>query len=262
MGLRREEDGESERSFVRKETGVAPPGNMTPRASGQTSVWSFITRTHDYPTQEEKQMTGEIPSTQEEGKPAGASSHTDDHGDALPWYRTQRHVRRLQARIGKATQEKRWGKLKARPRLFTHSLSGKALAVRRVTENQGKKTPGIDQVLWDTPEKKAQARRDLRHRGYHPQPLRRVSIPKSHGARRPLSMPTMKDRAMQALSLWALQPGAETLADPHSYGFRPQRCTADALVYCHILFSQKNGPNWALEGDRQSCCDKISHEWL
>lgn len=245
-----------------KEIGVAPPGNITLHESGQTSVWSFITRTHNYPTQEEKQMTVEITSTQEEGRPAGASSHTDDTWDGIQWYRTQRNVRRLQARIVRATQEKRWGKVKALQRLLTHSLSGKALAVRRVTENQGKHTPGVDKVLWDTPEKKAQAIRDLRQRGYHPQPLRRVYIPKSNGARRPLSIPTMKDRAMQALYLLALQPVAETLADPHSYGFRPERCTADALVYCHTLFSQKNGPKWALEGDIKSCFDKISHEWL
>src|SRR5258708_3323897 len=207
-------------------------------------------------------MTVETPSTQEEGRPAGASSHADDIWDGIQWYRTQRHVRRLQARIVKATQEKRWGKVKALQRLLTHSFSGKALAVRRVTENQGKKTPGVDKALWDTPEKKAQAIRDLRQRDYHPQPLKRVYIPKSNGARRPLSIPTMKDRAMQALYLLALQPVAETLADPHSYGFRPARCTADALVYCHTLFSQKNGPRWALEGDIKSCFDKISHDWL
>ncbi len=204
MELRIEEDGESERSLVMKEIGVAPSGNITPRESGQTSVWSFITRTHEEPTQEEKQMTVEIPSTKEEERPAGASSHADDHWDGILWYRTQRNVRRLQARIVKATQEKRWGKVKALQRLLTHSFSGKALAVRRVTENQGKKTPGVDKVLWDTPEKKTQAIRDVRQRGYHPQPLRRVYIPKSNGAQRPLSIPTMKDRAMQALYLLAL----------------------------------------------------------
>src|SRR5260221_4905944 len=207
-------------------------------------------------------MTVETPSTKEEEGTAGASSHSQQMWDGIPWYRTQCNVRRLQARIVKATQEKRWGKVKALQRLLSHWFSDKARAVRRVTETQGKKTSGVDKVLWDTPEKKAQAIRGLRQRGYHPQPLKRVYIPKSNGARRPISIPTMKDRAMQALYLLALQPVAETLADPHSYGFRPERCTADALVYCHILFSQKNGARWVLEGDIKSCFDKISHEWL
>src|SRR3989440_3435740 len=193
---------------------------------------------------------------------AGASFHgvTDWHD--IDWKSVSHTVRRLQARIVQATQEKRWGKVKALQRLLTHSFSAKALAVRRVTENQGKKTSGVDKVIWDTPEKKARAIHDLKPRGYHPQPLRRVYIPKSNGARRPLSIPTMKDRAMQALYLLALQPVSEVLADPHSYGFRPQRCTADALVYCHILFSQKRGAEWALERDIKSCFDNISHAWL
>ena len=198
----------------------------------------------------------------EEERLAGASFHDMLEWHGIQWYRTERNVRRLQARIVKATQEKRWGKVKALQRLLTHSFSGKALAVRRVTENQGKKTPGVDKVIWDTPEKKAQAIHDLKPRGYHPQPLRRVSIPKRNGPRRPLSIPTRKDRTMQALHLLALQPGAETLADPHSYGFRPERGTADALVYCHTLFSQKKGAEWVVEGDIKSCFDKISHDWL
>lgn len=166
-------------------------------------------------TQKEKQMAAEIASLDEE-ETAGASFHDAFEWHAIPWYRTERDVRRLQARIVKATQEKRWGKVKSLQRLLTHSFSGKALAVRRVTENQGKKTPGVDRVIWDTPEKKAQAIHDLKPRGYRPQPLRRVYIPKSNGGRRPLSIPTMKDRAMQALYWLALQPVAETLADPHS----------------------------------------------
>ena len=215
-------------------------------------------------TQKEKQMAAETTASEatEEDTPAGASFHDMLEWHGIQWYRTERNVRRLQARIVQATQEKRWGKVKALQRLLTHSFSGKALAVRRVTENQGKKTPGVDKVLWDTPEKKAQAIHNLKPRGYHPQPLRRVYIPKSNGAQRPLSIPTMKDRAMQALYLLALQPVAETLADPHSYGFRPQRCTADALVYCHTLLSQKRGAEWVLEGDIKSCFDKISHDWL
>jgi len=98
-------------------------------------------------------------------------------------------VRRLQARIVKATKEKRWGKVKALQRLLTHSFSGKALAVRRVTENQGKNTPGVDKVTWNTPQKKLNAIYSLRQRDYRPQPLRRIYIPKKNGKKRPLGIP-------------------------------------------------------------------------
>src|SRR5256714_7898192 len=192
----------------------------------------------------------------------GAPFHGVTDWHAIDWKSANHTVRRLQARIVKATQEKRWGKVKALQRLLTHSFSGKALAVRRVTENQGKKTPGVDKVLWDTPEKKTQAIRDVRQRGYHPQPLRRVYIPKSNGAQRPLSIPTMKDRAMQALYLLALQPVAETTADPNSYGFRTARSAADAIEACFIALCQNDRAEWILEGDIRSCFDKISHAWL
>src|SRR5260370_41185766 len=104
----------------------------------------------------------------------------------------------------KATQEKRWNKVKALQRLLTHSFSGKALAVRRVTENQGKNTPGVDQITWNTPQKKMNAVYSLRQRDYHPQPLRRIYIPKKNGKKRGLGIPCMKCRAMQALYLLAL----------------------------------------------------------
>src|ERR1700682_2475051 len=207
-------------------------------------------------------MTVETPSTKEEGRPAGASPHIDDHWDGILWYRTQRNVRRLQARIVKATKEKRWGKVKALQRLLTHSFSGKALAVRRVTENQGKNTPGVDKVRWNTPQKKINAVYSLRQRDYHPQPLRRIYIPKKNGKKRPLGIPVMKCRAMQALYLLALDPIAETTADPNSYGFRTERSTADAIEQCHIVLSNRGGATWIFEGDIKSCFDRISHEWL
>ena len=169
---------------------------------------------------------------------------------------------RLQARIVKAIQEGRWGKVKALQYLLTHSFSGKALAIRRVTENQGKGTPGVDREIWDTPEKKATALQALRQRGYNPQPLRRVYIPKKNGKMRPLGIPTMRDRAMQALYLQALDPIAETMADPNSYGFRKERSTADAIEQCHIVLSNRGGARWIFEGDIKSCFDRISHEWL
>jgi len=119
---------------------------------------------------------------------AGAASHGQDWHQ-IDWYQVQRDVRRLQRRIVKARQEGRDGKVKALQHLLTHSFSGKALAVRRVTENQGKRTPGVDGVTWDTPEQKAAAIGALRQRGYQPRPLRRTYIPKANGKMRPLGIP-------------------------------------------------------------------------
>ena len=146
--------------------------------------------------------------------------------------------------------------------MLTHSFSGKALAVRKVTENQGKRTPGLDGEIWDTPKKKAVAISRLKRQGYKPRPLRRVYIPKSNEKKRPLGIATMRDRAMQALYLLALDPVAETQADRNSYGFRIGRSTADAIGQCfHVLF-RDYAAQWILDADVRSCFDMISHDWL
>jgi RNA-directed DNA polymerase len=192
----------------------------------------------------------------------GAVSDEAAEWYAINWQTVNRNVRRLQVRIVQATKESRWGKVRALQRLLTHSYSGKVLAVRRVTENDGKKTPGVDQEIWDTPEKKTQAVQALKRRGYQSQPLRRVYIPKSDGkTMRPLGIPTMKDRAQQALYLLALVPVVETTADKNSYGFRQQRSCADAIEQCFLALRSAN-TQWILEGDIKSCFDKISHDWL
>ncbi len=152
--------------------------------------------------------------------------------------------------------------MQAVQRLLTHSFSGKALAVRRVTENHGKNTPGVDGILWDTPNKKARAVHTLRQRGYHPTPLRRVYIPKSNGKLRPLGISSMRCRAMQALYLLALDPVAEATADPNSYGFRKGCSQADAIAQCFIALGKTRSPQWILEGDLKACFDTISHDWL
>lgn len=181
---------------------------------------------------------------------------------SIDWVRGHRTVRKLQVRIAKATQEKDWRRVKALQRFLTRSFAGKALAVKRVTENTGKRTPGVDGEIWSTPEAKAKAVLSLKRRGYKPRPLKRVYIPKSNGKERPLGIPTMRDRAMQALYLLALEPLAETLADRHSYGFRPERCTADAIEQCFTALSQRSSAEWILEGDIRGCFDNISHDWL
>jgi RNA-directed DNA polymerase len=191
---------------------------------------------------------------------AASGLEVDWHG--IDWAKCHQQVRRLQARIVKATQEGRWGKVKALQWLLTHSFSGKAIAVKRVTENQGKKTPGVDGATWPTPEAKSQAMLSLKGRGYKPLPLRRVYIPKSNGNMRPLGIPTMKDRAMQALHLLALEPVSETTADRNSYGFRPERSTADSVEQCYKVLAHHFRPQWVLEGDIKGCFDNISHDWM
>jgi RNA-directed DNA polymerase len=195
-------------------------------------------------------------------KTACASSGIATAWEQVDWTHCERNVRRLQARIVKATQEKRWGKVKALQRLLTCSFSGKALAVKRVTDNQGKRTSGVDGKRWNTPASKHKAIGTLQRRGYCPLPLRRVHIPKANGKSRPLGIPTMKDRAMHAVHLLALEPIAETTADKNSYGFRTGRSTADAIGQCFLMLSRKDSATWVLEGDIRGCFDNISHEWM
>jgi RNA-directed DNA polymerase len=193
---------------------------------------------------------------------AGAASREPVNWHAIDWQRVHQNVRRLQARIVKATQAGRWGKVRALQRLLTRSFSGKALAVKRVTENHGKRTAGVDGETWDTPAKKAQAIQALRQHGYRSRPLKRVYLLKPNGKKRPLGIPCMIDRAMQALYVLALDPIAETTADPNSYGFRPERATVDAIVQCHLVLGKRTSAQWILEGDIRACFDTISHEWL
>ena len=191
----------------------------------------------------------------------GASS-TSSSWEAVDWRTIKNDVLRLQMRIAKATREGRWGKVKALQWLLTHSSSAKLLAVRRVVRNSGRRTAGVDGVLWRTSGEKLMAARSLQRRGYCPQPLRRIYISKRNGKLRPLGIPTMADRAQQALYLLALEPVAETLADLNAYGFRPKRSTADAIQQCFTVLARRHSARWVLEGDIKSCFDRISHRWL
>jgi len=232
---------------------------MPQRESVQTSDWSFITITNG--------VTGSMTEkceTMDARRQADRSVRVSEPEDwnAIDWQKVTRTVRRLQARIVKAQREGRRGKVESLSRILTRSFSGRALAVRRVTENRGKRTPGVDGKLWDTPRQKGKAIRELRPERYKAKPLRRVYIPKSNGKKRPLGIPTMKDRAMQALFLLALDPIAECTADGVSYGFRQKRSTADAMGQCFRSLNMKTQGKWVLEGDIKGCFDNISHQWL
>lgn len=193
---------------------------------------------------------------------AGASSRAAQMWDQAIWSHMEADVKRLQVRIAKAVREGRWGKVQALQRLLTRSHSGKMLAVKRVTENRGKRTSGVDGKIWSSPAAKWNGMTSLRHHGYRAMPLRRIYIPKSNGKKRPLGIPCMRCRAMQALWKLALEPVAETLADPNSYGFRPERSTADAIEQCFITLAKRASPEWILEGDIRGCFDNFSHPWF
>lgn len=192
----------------------------------------------------------------------GATPNELHNWNTINWRSVNAHVKRLQMRIAKAVREKKMNKVKALQWILAHSFSAKLLAVKKVTSNKGSKTPGIDNIIWNTQARKIHGVLSLSFKGYKALPLRRVEIPKRNGTVRPLGIPTIKDRAMQALLLLALEPIAETLADKNSYGFRPYRACRDAIGQCFCALAKSYSPQWVLEGDITACFDRINHDWL
>lgn len=191
-----------------------------------------------------------------------ASSDMIQHWEAIDFRIAEARVKKLQMRIAKAQKEGCRAKMLSLQHKLIHSFYAKALAVKIVTTNKGKHTPGVDGVLWTTPEDKWQAISQLNRRGFKPKPLERVYIQKSNGKKRPLSIPTMRDRAMQTLYKMALDPVAEITADQNSYGFRNGRCARDAMIRCTNVLSENQEAVWVLEADIQSCFDNINHDWV
>ena len=192
----------------------------------------------------------------------GGASSPSAAWSSIDWNQVRQDVHRLQMRIAKSARAKRWGKVQALQHLLTRSHQAKLLAVKRVTDNKGRNTAGVDGVLWVNAKQKWEASIALSCRRYRSQPLRRVYIPKKDGKKRPLGIPIMFDRAIQALFLLAYEPIAEVTADHHSYGFRPKRSAADAIERCFNVLAQRTSAQWILEGDIKGCFDNISHAWL
>ena len=186
------------------------------------------------------------------------ASLTDTKWESIQWNIVEISVRQLQIRIAKATKEGKHRKANSLQWILTHSHYAKLLAIKRVSQNRGSKTAGIDNIKWRTSKQKLDAVKQLTRKGYQPLPLRRIYIPKKNGKLRPLSIPTMRDRAMQALHLLALEPISETVSDKHSYGFRPKRACIDAIEQCFNSLAFKHSSEWVLEGDIKACFDYSS----
>jgi RNA-directed DNA polymerase len=192
-------------------------------------------------------------------KPQSLSKYT---WKTIPWKIVNECVRRLQIRIAKAWSEGRYKKVKDLQRLLLKSYYARMLATKRVTDNKGSKTPGVDNILWKSPQSKMEAVNQLGKGTYTPLPLKRIYILKKNGKKRPLGIPTLSCRSHQALHLATLEPIAETTGDKNSYGFRPNRGTADAIAQCFIVLARKSAPQYILEGDIKACFDEISHKWM
>lgn len=187
---------------------------------------------------------------------------------AIDWKLAYQNVSELQNKIvinrleGKATESlyKLQGEL-------ISTFDARAIAVRKVITNSGGKTPGMDGVILDSPEKYYQAIEDMREivnkpKTYKAHPLRRVYIPKANGEQRPLGIPTVKDRIIQALYHLAIDPVVEEQSDPNSFGFRKERSTHDAIGYFRNYMDKAISPRWILEADITKCFDRIDHKFL
>lgn len=182
--------------------------------------------------------------------------------NSINWVKVNQIVHRLQMRIVKAVKANNPQKVRSLQRLMARSQAAKLLAVKKVTSNRGKRTPGVDNVVLDTPGKKWRQAQQLNQPGYSSQPLKRVYVPKKNGKKRPLGIPTMQDRAEQSLEQLGLDPVSESTADNHSYGFRKRRSTHDAISACFNALRLKGSARWILEADIKGCFDHIDHEWM
>ncbi|WP_321417538.1 reverse transcriptase N-terminal domain-containing protein [uncultured Methanomethylovorans sp.] len=181
----------------------------------------------------------------------------------IDWKTVNEKVNKLQTRIAKAVRQRKWHSVKRLQYLLTNSFHARLLAVKKVTQNKGKRTAGIDGKTWTTPLSKMKAALSLSGKSYKAKPMRRIYIEKyGKKEKRPLSIPTMHDRAMQALHALALDPIAETTADRASFGFRQNRSTHDACELSFKCLSKKHSAQWVLEGDIKGCFDNINHDWL
>jgi len=189
----------------------------------------------------------------------GTEGRTD--WNAVDWRQAGRYVRNLRQRIFRASEEGNHRKVRSLQKLMLRSRANALLAVRRVTQvNKGKYTPGVDKVVVKTPKARGVlVDRIVTHQAWRARPARRVYIPKANGKRRPLGIPAIRDRAMQAIVLNALEPEWEARFEATSYGFRPGRGCHDAIERIFGIARGGGTKRWVLDADIKGAFDDIGH---
>ena len=183
--------------------------------------------------------------------------------DAVRWRQVEAQVRRLRQRIFTATQEGDLKRVRNLQKLMLRSFANTLVSVRRVTEiNAGRLTAGIDKRTVSTSQEKTELVVGLHRKGapWRARPVRRVYVPKATGKRRPIGIPVLVDRILQARVVNALEPEWEAKFEPKSYGFRPGRGCHDAI---EAIFNTACGKNtkrlWIVDADLASALDAWSY---
>ncbi len=192
----------------------------------------------------------------------GTEKHTD--WNAIHWKKANRTVRNLRQRIFRAAQEGNLKKVRSLQKLMVKSYSNRLVSVRRVTQmNAGRNTPGMDKLVIKTPAARGRMVDALAHHSvWKAKPARRVYIPKSNNKVRPLGIPVVQDRCLQAMIKNALEPAWEAKFEGISYGFRPGRSCQDAIGKIYLLARPNKTKKWILDADIKGAFDNISHKYL
>jgi RNA-directed DNA polymerase len=192
----------------------------------------------------------------------GTEKQTD--WNTIKWRKANRTVRNLRQRIFRATQEGNQKKVRSLQKLMLKSYSNRLVSVRRVAQiNAGKNTPGVDKLVIKTPAARAKMIDALAHYSlWKAKPAKRVYIPKANHKLRPLGIPVVVDRCLQAMVKNALEPAWEARFEGSSYGFRPGRSCHDAIEKIYGLARPNKTKKWILDADIRGAFDNISHDYL